>query len=66
MKKLVVNGRLIDIQSETIDALLRELGVSIQGVAVAVNSEIIPRTEHINRSLSDEDQIEIIRPIGGG
>jgi sulfur carrier protein len=66
MKKLVVNGKLIDIQSETVDALLRELGIPLQGVAIAVNNEIIPRAEHINRTLSDDDQIEIIRPIGGG
>ena len=66
MKKLTINGKTIEIESDTIETMLMELGIPRQIVAVAVNSEIVPRSEHSEQILSDGDCVEIIRPIGGG
>ncbi len=66
MKKITINGQAADTTSETIAALIRELGIAPAGVAVAVNEEIVPRTEHGNRILNEGDVVEIIKPIGGG
>jgi len=66
MKKIKINGKVTSTTAETIDALLKELAIPRQGLAVAVNDEIVPRTMHGEHTLNEGDIIEIIRPIGGG
>jgi sulfur carrier protein len=66
MKTLTVNGKKTNTAAETIEALLKELNVPRQGLAVAVNSEIVPKTIHATCPIKDGDNIEIMRPIGGG
>ncbi|MFZ5481375.1 MAG: sulfur carrier protein ThiS [Myxococcota bacterium] len=50
----------------TVAALLAELEAPPEGVAVAVNGEVVPRREWATRALSDEDRVEVIRAVGGG
>lgn len=66
MKKITVNGKVTNTTAETIDALLKDLSVPREGLAVAVNSEIVPRSRHSEHILNEGDVIDIIRPIGGG
>jgi len=66
VKKITINGKLLEIKSDTIEALLSELQIPPSGAAVALNSEIIPLTKHSKQILKDGDLVEIIRPIGGG
>jgi sulfur carrier protein len=66
MKKITINGKVTTTTAETIDALLKELSVPREGLAVAVNFEIVPRSHHEKHVLNEGDVIEIIRPIGGG
>lgn len=35
-------------------------------VAVEVNGEIVPRSQYSTRTLTEGDQVEIVRAIGGG
>ena len=66
MKKIMINGKATNTTAETIHALLKELSVPREGLAVAVNDEIVPRSNHEKYVLNEGDVIEIIRPIGGG
>jgi len=50
----------------TITQLLDEAGYAGRRVAVEVNREIVPRSQHATRTLVDGDQIEIVHAIGGG
>jgi len=50
----------------TIRALVEQLGLNPDGVAVAINLQIVPRGEHANHILRDGDRVEIIRAVGGG
>ena len=50
----------------TITQLLDEAGYTGRRVAVEVNHEIVPRSQHENHSLRDGDQVEIVHAIGGG
>jgi sulfur carrier protein len=46
--------------------LLREIGLAEKRVAVEVNLEIVPRSEHSAHALNDRDRVEIVQAIGGG
>jgi sulfur carrier protein len=37
-----------------------------RGIAVAVNGEVVTRSQWRSRRLSDHDRIEILRAVGGG
>ena len=64
---LTVNGesRTFD-DGTTIAALLETIDIGQREVAVAVNGEVVPRTEHASTVLRDADAVEIVRMIGGG
>jgi sulfur carrier protein len=62
-----VNGDARDVPvGTTITALVRLLGAPPEGVAVALNGEVIPRAEHGARVIVEGDRIEVIRAVGGG
>lgn len=50
----------------SVSDLLRELGLSPDGVAVEVNRTIIPRGCHAESFLKDGDEVEIVTFVGGG
>lgn len=50
----------------TIAALLAELALPADGVAVAVNLDVVPRGQHADRIIAAGDRVEIIRAVGGG
>jgi sulfur carrier protein len=65
--KIVVNGQERALTgSVTVAALLGELGMANQRVAVEVNQEIVPRSRHADFQLNDSDRVEVVFAIGGG
>jgi sulfur carrier protein len=50
----------------TIAALLSALSLPMDGVAVAVNLDVVPRGQHADRIIAAGDRVEIIRAVGGG
>jgi thiamine biosynthesis protein ThiS len=50
----------------TVEELIRRIEIPSPSVAVAVNSEIVPRSEFDRRRLQTDDRVEIIRAVGGG
>ncbi|MDO8427327.1 MAG: sulfur carrier protein ThiS [Deltaproteobacteria bacterium] len=62
-----VNGeeRIIE-DGTTIEALLNELKIKPQAMAVDLNREIIPKRLYNNTMLKDGDSLEIVRMTGGG
>ncbi len=49
----------------TLQELLREVS-STMTIAVAINSEIIPRSQFEKVQVRDRDRVEIIHAVGGG
>ncbi len=67
--KLVVNGDEREVVGEpTVATIAGELGQdgSGRGVAVAVNGEVVPRSEWSSTPLSEQDRVEVLRAVGGG
>lgn len=52
--------------STTIAQLLEAAGYGERRVAVELNREIVPRSQHASHELADGDQVEIVHAIGGG
>lgn len=50
----------------TISELIVQLGLTEKRLAVEVNLDIIPRSEHQNHRLQENDNVEVVHAIGGG
>ncbi len=62
-----VNGREETLSATTVAELLRARGIeAARGIAVAVNGVVVPASAWPSRSLAVGDDVEIVRPFGGG
>ncbi len=64
-----VNGEPRAVRARTVAQLLDELlgeHTSREGVAVAVDGEVVPRGVHATFTLREGARIEVIRAVGGG
>lgn len=50
----------------TVQGLIDSLGLTERRIAVEVNEEIVPRSQHVATRLADGDCVEIVHAIGGG
>ena len=51
---------------QTLDQLIAALSLENQALALAVNRNVVPRKAWQDRVLEIQDQVEIVRAIGGG
>ncbi len=69
MLRITVNGeeRLIP-REMTVSELLKEMGIKLRdvGLAVAVNEEVVPKSEYEKRTVKEGDRVEIVQLVGGG
>lgn len=62
-----VNGELMELEDRaTIQDLVLRMELSGKRLAVEVNEDIVPRSQHTEFSLSDGDKVEVVHAIGGG
>ncbi len=69
MPFITVNGEKREIDREmTLLELLKEMDVTVRevGLAVAVNEEVVPKSEYGKRKVREGDRIEIVQLVGGG
>jgi len=65
--QIVVNGQERTLDAPvTVAALLADMGMADKRVAVEVNAEIVPRSQHGEYRLQDRDRVEVVFAIGGG
>lgn len=63
---MIINGKEKSILSKTVLGMLEELKLDSKKVVVEINMDIIPTEEFSNRTLMEDDKIEIIAFVGGG
>ncbi len=65
--QIIVNGETRQV-SDGINAaeLIESLGLARRRLALEVNGEIVPRSQHASRALSKGDRVEIVHAVGGG
>jgi sulfur carrier protein len=65
--QITLNGHPHDCgQGTTVTQLLHQAGYGDRRVAVEVNQEIVPRSQHDGHELRAGDHVEIVHAIGGG
>lgn len=61
-----VNGKALEVEAQTLAALLAELDYSSEAVATALNQNFVRRTERATTILHEGDAVEIVVPRQGG
>jgi sulfur carrier protein len=63
---ITVNGEPRELTG-TVDELLDALGVEVRrGMAVAVDAEVVPRSEWSTTRIADGARVEIVTAVQGG
>jgi len=64
---VTVNGDSTETKDNgTVADLLVQLQIPRERVAVEVNLDIVPKSQHDSHALTDGDRIEIVQFVGGG
>jgi sulfur carrier protein len=69
MSELILNGECRCFPDETlrsVAALITHLGYTGKRIAVELNGEIVPRSQHASTPLASNDRLEIVVAVGGG
>lgn len=65
--QIQVNGESKTVsEGATLADLIGQMALTGKRIAVEVNAEIIPRSQHGETLLQSGDQVEIVQAIGGG
>lgn len=62
-----LNGKSATVpDGSTVTDLLVELALADKRVAVEINGDIVPRSQHAKHPIAEGDQIEVVVAVGGG
>jgi sulfur carrier protein len=62
-----INGKAKTINDDLhLSQLIEQLELTGKRLAIEVNQEIIPKSEHSEYKIKEDDTIEIVHAIGGG
>ncbi|WP_152219460.1 sulfur carrier protein ThiS [Pseudomonas sp. SCB32] len=65
--RIQLNGESFELpDGQTVANLLERLDLTGKRVAVELNLDIVPRSQHAAIALSEGDQVEVVHAIGGG
>jgi sulfur carrier protein len=65
--KLTINGKEREVHaSKTVTELVKELQINAPNIAVALNHQVIPKSQYSETPVKDGDNIEIVHAVGGG
>jgi sulfur carrier protein len=67
MLNIRVNGETHALAAATLAEFLAARGIQrARGVAVAVNGQVVPARTWSEHRLAEGDDVEIVKPVGGG
>lgn len=65
--KIELNGEPRELSAgATVADLIDQLSLTGKRLAVEVNEDIVPRSQHADTRLNDGDRVEVVHAIGGG
>ena len=67
MISITINGKPYELDGPTrVVDYLEDRGLANRSLAVAINGDVLPRGQFAEVTICDGDQVEIVRPVGGG
>lgn len=67
MIEISLNGEAREIdETLSLTQVLQVWGFRCEKVAVAINSEFVPRVEYAKTFLRDDDAVDVVVPVQGG
>ena len=64
---ITINGEQRTLDGElNLQQLISILELENKRLAIEVNQEIVPRSEHASYILKQDDKVEVVQAIGGG
>jgi sulfur carrier protein len=64
--KIVLNEESYEFVGNTLEDLLLELEKSQQGIAIAINQQVVPKSLWRTTKLNEQSQVFIFESIAGG
>ncbi|NWL76339.1 sulfur carrier protein ThiS [Pseudomonas taiwanensis] len=65
--RIQLNGESFELpDGQTVADLISRLDLAGRRVAVELNLDIVPRSQHASTALREGDRIEVVHAIGGG
>ncbi|WP_263143352.1 sulfur carrier protein ThiS [Pseudomonas sp. RIT-PI-AD] len=65
--RIQLNGESFELpDGEHVAGLLERLNLTGRRVAVELNLDIVPRSQHAATALREGDRVEVVHAIGGG
>lgn len=65
--RIQLNGEPFELpENQSVADLLARLDLTGRRVAVELNLDIVPRSQHDSTRLAEGDQVEVVHAIGGG
>jgi sulfur carrier protein len=62
-----VNGKALGVRPGlTLGELVQQLGLSVAGMLVEVNREVLPKDAWLSYPIKDGDRVELLRITAGG
>jgi len=63
---IVLNGNTYDTQAQSLAELVDELQLTGKRIAIEVNQQLVPKSQHATTALHPQLHIEIVHAVGGG
>ena len=65
--QILVNGEQREVGPETtVAGLLEQLELDPRYLAVELNKQLVPRSDHSDKRIEAGDQLEVVTLVGGG
>ncbi|MGX5221276.1 sulfur carrier protein ThiS [Pseudomonas sp. S9] len=65
--RIQLNGEPLELaDGQTVAGLIAQLDLAGRRVAVELNLDIVPRSQHASTVLAEGDRVEVVHAIGGG
>lgn len=64
--KIMLNDASHEFVGGTLEDLLTQLGKSEQGIAIAINQQVVPKSLWSSTELNEQSQVFIFESIAGG
>ena len=61
-----VNGESQEFVAESVEEMLERLSIESRGVAVAIDGEVVRRSEWTEKRIEDGNAIELVTAVAGG